>query len=683
MASGYTNYSGVFLAQSAPYTVTVWGSGTETLIAKSAPTRLIGSNLGNSLQGGAYDDTLYAININDRMSGGGGVDTEYATVNVAVLPNDIENLTMDATWGPVIGIANNNANILTAATAKVTLDGKGGDDVLVGFGSQDTFIFEPGSGKDIVYNFKTGSAADADVARLVGYGFNSLSDVTSAMTQVGADVQLKLSSNDLVLFKNTTIASFTSANFKLGIDPSKLKATFDEEFNSLSLQDIGGGNGTWTTYFPWDKYNAQPAHNIAGEQEVYVDPQFAGTGSTPLGLNPFSINNGVLTITAAPTPAALKPSLWNLDYTSGALTTFGSFSQTYGYFEMRADLPDAKGVFPAFWLLPADGTHNVELDIMEYIGETNTVYDTAHWGSDATSQTATTIRTFVPDLSSGYHTFGLLWTPSYLTWYVDGTEMYKIPTPIEANKPMYMLLNYAVGGAWPGAASGGALPPFNIDYVRAYSLDAAAPITGTSGADTLTGTPLDDTLNGGGGIDYLSGGAGNDTYLIGSDADKVIEKPGEGTDTVVTAASYVLPANVENLTLNGSGRAGGFGNTLNNVIIGNGAANQLQGYAGADTINGGGGDDTIIGGPGDDSLTGGAGADNFTFAKGDGHDTITDFGNGADVLNLSSFTSLGMTPTVTASGSDTLIQFSNGESVLLLGVQPGQLLNNGGNFIHV
>ena len=685
MASGYTNYSGTFLAQSAPYTVTVWGSGTKDVVAGNTPSRLVGSNQGNFLIGGAYDDTLTVININDRYSGGAGVDTVYSTVNV-VLPNDIENLTMDGKWSPVFGVANNNANIIQAATANVIVDSKGGDDVILSFGKNDTFLFEQGSGKDIIYNFHTG-ATDSDVVRLTGYGFTSFANVTGAMTQTGADVTLKLSPTDLILFKNTTVAAFTADNFELAIDPSKLKMTFDEEFDSLSLQNKSSGSGgLWATSYAWNAYAAQQAHNIAGEKEVYVDPQFAGTGATALGLNPFSISNGVLTITAAQTPAALKSSLWNLDWTSGLLTTKGTFAQQYGYFEMRADLPDAKGAFPAFWLLPADGNITAEIDVVEYIGENNTLYNTVQHGSDPAHWSSTSVRNFVADLSTGFHTYGVLWTPQTLTWYVDGTEILKVATPAEANEPMYMVVNYAVGGAWAGAPTGTTLPGMAIDYIRAYSLEAApvpTAITGTSAADTLTGTAFDDTLNGGAGIDRLVGGKGNDLYLLGSDSDVVVENAGEGTDTVTVSASYVLPNNVENLILTGSGRAGGFGNALANSIVGNSGSNRLEGGAGADTISGSGGDDTILGGAGDDSLIGGSGADTFLFNKGDGHDVISDFGNGADVINISSYLNAGLTPTLVASGADTVIQFTNGEWIRLVGVAPVDLVANSGGFIHV
>jgi Ca2+-binding RTX toxin-like protein len=722
------------------------------------------SGLGDTLVGGAADDTLHVNNVYDKFSGGGGVDTVYATVNVT-LSNDVENLTMDAKWSPVFGIGNAGANLIRAVSPNVTIEAKGGDDVVVSYGQGDIFVFGKGSGRDVVYNFHTGST-DSDVARLEGYGFNTFTDVNKAMTQQGSDVLLKLSATDSVLFKNTTVAAFTPNNFQVSIDPWKLKPTFAEEFNSLSVQNQSAGGGVWATSYAWGPYAGLAAHTIPGEQEVYVDPQFAGSGTTPLGLNPFSVASGVLTITPSLIPDALKSSLWNHDYSSGLLSTQGTFAQQYGYFEMRADLPDAPGAFPAFWLLPADGSFTSETDIVEYINEPNTVHETVHAGPDGEHWHATSFRTYVGDIATGYHTFGLLWTAQTLTWYVDRVQVAQMATPAEMNRPMYMLVNYAVGGVWAGATSAATLPGMAIDYIHAFSLDAAplaSATQGTSGADTLAGTTaadvltggpgndlyvvgagdtvveeadagtdtinvafsytlpdnvenltltgsaatsgtgnaLDnlitgnaapntltggdgaDTLIGGAGLDRLVGGAGNDTYVLAGDADVVVEAAGQGVDTVTSTASYVLGANVENLTLTGTGAAGGFGNELANLVTGNSGANRLEGRAGADTIDGAGGADTIVGGTGADRLTGGSGADTFLFTKGDGHDVVTDFGAGADVLDLSGFLNAGLKPTLVSSGADTLIQFSASDDIRLVGVASSHLSATTSGFIFV
>ncbi|TGR60515.1 1,3-1,4-beta-glycanase, partial [Mesorhizobium sp. M2D.F.Ca.ET.223.01.1.1] len=92
--------------------------------------------------------------------------------------------------------------------------------------------------------------------------------------------------------------------------------------------------GTWDTNFWWGAANGSTLTRN-GELQWYIDANYAPTSS----VHPFSIDNGVLTITAAQASADIKPLINNYEYTSGLLTTHDSFSQTYGYFEMRADLP--------------------------------------------------------------------------------------------------------------------------------------------------------------------------------------------------------------------------------------------------------------------------------------------------------------------------------------------------------
>ncbi len=83
--------------------------------------------------------------------------------------------------------------------------------------------------------------------------------------------------------------------------------------------------------------------------------------------------------------------------------------------------------------------------------------------------------------------------------------------------------------------------------------------------------------------------------------DTVIEKAGEGIDTVMSSVTYALTANVENLTLTGAAAINGTGNSLDNVLIGNSASNTLIGGGGNDTLDGGGGADIMIGGLGNDT----------------------------------------------------------------------------------
>jgi Ca2+-binding RTX toxin-like protein len=137
-------------------------------------------------------------------------------------------------------------------------------------------------------------------------------------------------------------------------------------------------------------------------------------------------------------------------------------------------------------------------------------------------------------------------------------------------------------------------------------------LTGTT-AINATGNTLDNVLTGNSGKNTMKGGVGNDTYVVNISTDVVTELANEGTDTVLSAVTWTLGTNVENLTLTDAAAINGTGNTLNNVLTGNVAANTLTGAAGNDTLNGGAGIDMLIGG---------AGADTYQFNVGYGTDTV-------------------------------------------------------------
>ncbi|HZO87787.1 MAG TPA: glycoside hydrolase family 16 protein [Chthonomonadaceae bacterium] len=174
---------------------------------------------------------------------------------------------------------------------------------------------------------------------------------------------------------------------------------------------------------------------------------------------------------------AEKRAMGGMPYTSGMISSYGKFSQKYGWFEIRARFPKGKGYWPAFWLLPETKDWPPEIDVLEILGhEPNKVYMTNHW-KNANGEHEGKGDSFTgPDFSADFHTFAVDWEPTEIIWYVDGVERYRTTQHVPA-EPMYILANLAVGGDWPGNPD--ETTPFpgymDIDYIRVYQKANSRP----------------------------------------------------------------------------------------------------------------------------------------------------------------------------------------------------------------
>lgn len=258
--------------------------------------------------------------------------------------------------------------------------------------------------------------------------------------------------------------------------------SFAEEFDGSTLD-----TARWRLTYadPKDESPALTKRSLWNnkEREVYFDPDYLG-----LGINPFRISDGVLVIEARPlsgqararidaelkglAPKFAKTALADVAYSSGMISSRGRFSQRYGYFEIRARWSGGKGLWPAFWLLPAAGGWPPEIDILEAHGDKPGISFHSLHSRTAKSETRR-IRTATGD--GKFHNYGALWLPDRIEFYIDGTKVTTMPTRSDMHAPMFMIANLAVGGAWPGDPDDGTAFPatMEIDHIRAWKVDPA------------------------------------------------------------------------------------------------------------------------------------------------------------------------------------------------------------------
>jgi len=252
------------------------------------------------------------------------------------------------------------------------------------------------------------------------------------------------------------------------------RLTWSDEFDGSSLDtnhwtfDTGNGNNGWGNN-ELEYYTARP-------QNIYV-------------------SNGLLHIVAQ------RESYHGCRYTSAKIRTRGHFSQKYGRFEFRARLPQGKGYWPAFWLLPEDAAYGPwaasgEIDVMENKGANpSNVIGTIHFGGTSPRNTYSKGPSYLfpaGDSVTNFHLYAVEWTTNAIHWYVDD-HLYETqtdwwsssgpagapvrhPYPAPFDQPFFLIINLAVGGKFDGNPDGATVFPgeLQVDYVRVYE-EAPAP----------------------------------------------------------------------------------------------------------------------------------------------------------------------------------------------------------------
>ncbi|HOK55944.1 MAG TPA: family 16 glycosylhydrolase [bacterium] len=249
------------------------------------------------------------------------------------------------------------------------------------------------------------------------------------------------------------------------LDLSNYELVFNEDFeNHLDVSPWGPGT-RWIAHTPW--------HGDFGDA-IFMDP-----GVYPEF--PFKVENGILIIEARKDKKFAEKDPWKREWASGLLCSNdpkgNGFSLQYGYFEMRAKLPGGQGVWPAFWLVSSydrtdknagkDGA--IEIDIIEYYGVPDAYSSVIHiWEPKPHRGVGTRVTTRKNEITEDFHNYGCMVTPEWIIMYFDGVEVWRVKTPPEHNKPLMILLNFALGSGWPIDKVPNSSFMY-VDWVRAYA----------------------------------------------------------------------------------------------------------------------------------------------------------------------------------------------------------------------
>ena len=283
-----------------------------------------------------------------------------------------------------------------------------------------------------------------------------------------------------IAFGLLLIATFCSVARAQSGPSGPWNLTFSDEFNGTSLDTT-----KWGAQYTWSCTNND-------ELEGYQAANVTEGG----GLLTLTAKNQSVTCSGATHP-----------YTSGMIESSGKFSQLYGYYEARMQVPAYQGFWPAFWLLPESGAWPPEIDTLELgqSGDFTTARMTNHFGvSGSGSYDSQTWSNPGTAFGSALHTFGVNWEPGSLTFYIDGTLRATINAPscpatgsvggsgpeCISSVPMYVLANLAVGGSYTGGVLGSTPFPSSmvVDYIRVYQQAAGGCYASIPSPTTIPST---------------------------------------------------------------------------------------------------------------------------------------------------------------------------------------------------
>ncbi len=230
----------------------------------------------------------------------------------------------------------------------------------------------------------------------------------------------------------------------------RFELVFSEDFNQQSLDPA-----KWNTRLTWG-----PDTTINSEQQYFVDTM----NNPEFGYDPFKFNGSTLTIEAVKTPPELIEAANGQRYLSGALSTYDKFGMTYGYVESKMKVSGVYGALSSFYLYHRwAAEHAPEIDIVEYLGYNQfgdeDAFQTYHYrdsqfdnnGITHSSPTMANKNESGALYSEAFHTFGVLWEPGLIVWYIDGVEIKRLSGPQVSRQQMNIVAYLVTGSGWTQA----------------------------------------------------------------------------------------------------------------------------------------------------------------------------------------------------------------------------------------
>lgn len=273
------------------------------------------------------------------------------------------------------------------------------------------------------------------------------------------------------------------------------KLVFHDEFNGNSIDQ-----NKWTTYYPYGNISTcEFCRTHGNEGQIYLDDHVI-------------VSNGTLKLIAN-----YQPTTWISAYrnfASGMIHSKSHYAFMYGKFEIKCKIPSGNGLWPAFWGFGGNGT---EIDVFEFCGESpnNHTMNVRKWSNNSVIADLPYDYNGV-DFSTGFHVYSVEWDKFFLTFRVDGTQVYRIPRyirigdtapvtwcdvlpgvyiqrpayPCGLNNNINIIANLALDGLCSTPSISMSQKQMEIEYIRVYQRTPQAGFIDLCGSGTINGNSL-------------------------------------------------------------------------------------------------------------------------------------------------------------------------------------------------